>query len=301
MSGIPVTTRPSPQQAPRREAPPPGGRSGRRRLAARLLALALIGLGALALIDAGVTLVWQEPFTALIAKFRQDHLARALHAIEHAVPTALERRALASLPDERRRIAFLAGELEHRAANGSAVGRIVIPRIGASYVIVKGTGTEELKSGPGIYPETSFPGIAGTTAIAGHRTTYLAPFRHIDSLRPGNRILLYMPYAHFTYTVIGHEVVAPTDVAAAINKVSYSRLVLSACTPLFSAEKRLLVFAHLTLTVPVGAARRLPPGVLPAPIRTPARHASNGRAPSRPPSLPPMLESPQPQILAPLV
>ena len=90
-------------------------------------------------------------------------------------------------------------------ANGSAVGRILIPRIGASYVIVNGTGTEELKGGPGIYPETSFPGVAGTTAIAGHRTTYLAPFRHIDSLRPGNRILLYMPYAHFTYTVIGQR------------------------------------------------------------------------------------------------
>ena len=300
MSGIPVTTRPSPQQAPLHGAPAPGGRSSRR-LAARLLAFALIGLGALALIDAGVTLVWQEPFSALIAKFRQDHLARALHAIEHAAPTAVERRALANLPDERRRIAFLARELEHRAANGTAVGRIVIPRIGASYVIVKGTGTEELKSGPGVYPETSFPGIAGTTAIAGHRTTYLAPFRHIDSLRPGNRILLYMPYAHFTYTVIGHEVVAPTDVAAAINKVGYTRLVLSACTPLFSAEKRLLVFARLTRTVPVGAARRLPPGVLPRADRRRPPSPPRGVEAPRGTVLPAMLESPQPQILAPLV
>ena len=88
----------------------------------------------------------------------------------------------------------------------------MIPRIGASYVVVKGTGTEDLKSGPGIYPETSFPGGGSTTAIAGHRTTYLAPFRHIDSLRPGNRIMLDMPYAHFTYTVIGQRVVSPSDV-----------------------------------------------------------------------------------------
>src|SRR5271165_4088667 len=296
MSGIPVTTRPSPQQAPRREAPPPGGRSSRRRLAARLLALALIGLGALALIDAGVTLVWQEPFTALIAKFRQDHLARALHAIEHAVPTALERRALANLPDERRRIAFLAGELEHRAANGSAVGRIVIPRIGASYVIVKGTGTEELKSGPGIYSDTSFPGIAGTTAIAGHRTTYLAPFRHIDALAPGSRILLDMPYAHFTYKVMGERVVSPTDVQAAIANVGYPRLVLSACTPLFSAAKRLLVYARLTRTLPEGAARRLPGGATAPPIEASAPGA--GPQARR---LPPVLESLDPQLLAPLV
>src|SRR4029077_17470557 len=94
-----------------------------------------------------------------------------------------------------------------------------------------------------------------TTAIAGHRTTYLAPFRHLDQLRAGSRILLNMPYAHFTYTVVGKRVVAPTNVRAAVGGVGYSRLVLSACTPLFSAAKRLLVFARLTGTVPAGAGR----------------------------------------------
>jgi sortase A len=234
-------------------------RTGRR--AWRALSVVLILAGALALIDAGVTLVWQEPFSALYAKLRQDHLSGTLRAVERAAPTPIERRALASLPDEHRRIAFLAHELERHAGDGSAVGRIAIPRIGASYVVVKGTDTSALESGPGIYSETNFPGVGGTTAIAGHRTTYLAPFRHIDALRPGNRILLNMPYAHFTYTVIGERVVAPTDVRAAVGDVGYGRLVLSACTPLFSAAKRLLVFAHLTRTVPVGAARRLPGGV----------------------------------------
>ena len=133
----------------------------------------------------------------------------------------------------------------------------MIPRIDASYVMVKGTDTSDLESGPGIYSETNFPGIAGTTAIAGHRTTYLAPFRDINELSPGNHILLEMPYAHFTYTVIGQRVVLPTDVSAAVSSVGYTRLVLSACTPLFSAEKRLLVYARLTKTVPVGAARVL--------------------------------------------
>src|SRR6202042_3809879 len=127
------------------------------------------------------------------------------------------------LPDERRRVAFLASELQRHAGEGSAVGRIEIPRIDASYVVVKGTDTSDLESGPGIYSETNFPGITGTTAIAGHRTTYLAPFRHIDALREGSRILLNMPYAHFTYTVIGERVVAPSDVAAAIGEVGYSR------------------------------------------------------------------------------
>jgi sortase A len=231
-------------------------RPGRGR-AWRALSIALIAVGALALLDAGVTLVWQEPFSALYAKFRQDHLSGTLRAAERATPTAVERRALASLPDERRRVAFLASELQRHAPNGGAVGRIVIPKIDASYVMVKGTDTSDLESGPGIYAETNFPGIAGTTAIAGHRTTYLAPFRDINELSPGNHILLDMPYAHFTYTVIGQRVVLPTDVAAAVANVGYTRLVLSACTPLFSAEKRLLVYARLTKTVPVGAARVL--------------------------------------------
>jgi sortase A len=266
-----------------------------------VLAIVLIALGALALTDAAVTLVWQEPFTALYAKFRQDHLSGTLHAMERAAPTPVERRALASLPDESARVAYLAEHLEHHARDGDAVGRIMIPRIGASYVVVKGTGTEELESGPGIYRETGFPGVAGTTAIAGHRTTYLAPFRHIDSLRPGNRILLNMPYAHFTYTVIGQEAVAPTDVRAAVDPVGYSRLVLSACTPLFSAAKRLLVFARLTRTVPIGAARLVPGGGAVRPIETrpaPAhpRHASRHGL-----SLPEMLKTLDPNVPSSLI
>ena len=150
----------------------------------RVLSIVLILVGTLALIDAGVTLVWQEPFSALYAKFRQDHLNGTLRAVERATPTPVERRALASLPDERRRVAFLASELQRHAGDGSAVGRIVIPRIDASYVVVKGTDTSDLESGPGIYSETNFPGVAGTTAIAGHRTTYLAPFRDINELQP---------------------------------------------------------------------------------------------------------------------
>jgi sortase A len=262
----------------------------------RVLSVVLIVLGALVLIDAGVTLVWQEPFSALYAKFRQDHLSGTLRAAERATPTPVEQRALASLPDERRRIAFLAGELERHAGDGSAVGRIVIPLIDASYVVVKGTDTSDLESGPGVYSETSFPGLSGTTAIAGHRTTYLAPFRHIDALRRGSRILLNMPYAHFTYKVIGERVVAPTDVAAAVGEVGYSRLVLSACTPLFSAEKRLLVYARLTRTIPVGAARSLPGDPKVQPIEA-SRSAAPG--PQAPRGQLPTVLKPTQQLLPP--
>jgi sortase A len=268
----------------------------------RVLAALLILAGTVALIDAGVTLVWQEPFSALYAKLRQDHLSGALAKVEHAAPTAEEQRQLIDLGDVRQRVAYLAGRLEGHAKDGSPVGRIEIPRIGASFVVVKGTETSDLESGPGIYSETVFPGMAGTTAIAGHRTTYLAPFRHVDLLRAGNTITLRMPYAHFTYRVIAKRVVAPTDVNAAVGNVGYSRLVLSACTPLFSAAKRLLIYARLVRTVPVGEGRmplaQRPPGSPEALTGDQLEQpASAKRAPAVPrPSLPGVLEPVQPHL-----
>jgi sortase A len=270
------------------------GRDGKSRCrpALRALSTALVLLGALALLDGAVTLVWQEPLSALYASFQQARLRTALHILERARPSAPEQARLEQLAGERRRVAYLAGELARHAELGGAVGGIHIPRIGADFVVVYGTGVEELEKGPGIYtqsayPGTRFPGLGTTTAIAGHRTTFLAPFRHLDALRRGDRIALDMPYAHFTYTVTGHRVVAPTAVAAAIRDVGYSRLVLSACTPLFSAAKRLLVYARLTRMVPAGAALRPSP---PAPRVRPT--ALTRRAQSAPQ---PLRLAPQPR------
>jgi sortase A len=252
MSETLTTTGPPAPRAPRSA----GSRAARGRRGLRALSTALIAIGVLVLLDAGVTLLWQEPLSALYATLEQDHLRGALRDVERAQDSPLERHRLALLPNEHRRIAFLARTLERHAAAGSPVGSIRIPRIGADYVVVKGTGISELEKGPGIYSDTGFPGLGGTTAIAGHRTTWLAPFRRINELRRGDRILLDMPYAHFLYTVTGQRVVEPTDVDAAIDRVGYSRLVLSACTPLFSAAKRILVYARLAAATPVGAALR---------------------------------------------
>jgi sortase A len=264
--------------------------SSRRRRGSRArLALAslMIAAGLLLLADAGVTLVWQEPISALYAQLKQEHLGGELRALDRAQPTSATQQALARLHEQRRRIDYLASALQHQAKAGSAVGRIRIPAIGASFVVVKGTGTSELENGPGIYPETSFPGIPGTTAIAGHRTTYLAPFRHIDALRAGDSIALEMPYGHFTYHVIGSRVVLPTDVSV-LDPVGYSRLVLSACTPLFSASHRLIVFARLSSTLPLGAAR------------LPKATTQPGQVFGVEPALPPVLKS-RKHLLAPLV
>jgi sortase A len=265
----------------------------------RVLAYTLVAAGMLALVDAVLTLVWQEPISALYATLQQEHLSGALRKVERAAPTPVERRTLASLADEQARIAFLAGELERRSGEGSAVGRIQIPSIGASFVVVKGTTTEALRGGPGIFSAAGFPGIPGTTVIAGHRTTYLAPFRHVDALHRGDRIMLNMPYAHLTYTVLGQRVVVPTNVQAAVANVGYTRLVLSACTPLFSAEKRLLVYARLTRTVPAGAALRLPGGALARVIETPTPHAAPSARRSLH-ALPAVLEPLQRHLLPPL-
>ncbi len=285
-----ITTR-APRPAAVR-APAPRAPRSRSSLLVRLLAIGLIAVGALALLDGAITLLWQEPISALIAKIHQGELSSDLNRVEHTEPSAAELHALAGLASERRRISFLAGVTERQSGNGSAVGRIVIPRIGASFVVVKGTDTGDLESGPGIYSATSFPGRNGTTAIAGHRTTYLAPFRHIDSLHRGDLIHLNMPYAHFTYTVVGQRVVQPTNFQAAVANVGYARLVLSACTPLFSAAKRLLVYGRLTRIVPVGPARLLAGGGRAQPIEVPLHPRTK--------PLPPVLESLDPQHVVPI-
>jgi sortase A len=250
--------------------------------------------GALLLVDAGITLAWQEPITAFYTKLRQDSLAGDLRALERAGPTQLQLRALERLQSERQRIAFLARALQQSAHRGAAVGRIRIPHIGANFVLVNGTDTGSLRGGPGLYPSNPFPGAPGTVAIAGHRTTYLAPFRHIDSLRRGDSINLEMPYGRFTYRVEGTRIVKPTDVSV-IRSVGYDRLVLSACHPLFSAAQRIIVFARLVLIVPRGSALRVGGPGASQPIQPPASLAGvPSGAPSGPVGGPPLSGTPLP-------
>jgi sortase A len=240
------------------------------RRALRALSTVLIVAGALVVLDAGLTVAWQEPVTALQTRLRQNGLRDDLRRLEAARPTAVEARALARLPDERRRIAFLARELRRSTPSGAAIGRLKIPRIGASFVVVKGSAPQDLRKGPGTYDETPLPGVPGTTAIAGHRTTYLAPFRHLDDLEPGDPVTIEMPYATFTYRVERSRIVA-ADALWVLRRAAYDRLVLSACHPLFSASQRIVVFARLSKVVPRGAARAgqradpAPPPLTPTP------------------------------------
>jgi sortase A len=118
-----------------------------------------------------------------------------------------------------------------------------VPRLGINYVFVEGSGSDSLKKGPGHYESTVLPGQRGTVGVAGHRTTYLAPFRELDRVRRGDVITLTMPYGRFAYEVTSSLVVLPSRVAVLRDKAR-NGLVLTTCTPLFSAARRLIVFAR---------------------------------------------------------
>lgn len=218
----------------------------------RVASWVLLAAGGLLLLDAGLTLLWQEPVTAVIALVRRDGLDQRYLSFHALGLSSIDRRALHGLADPDRRIAFLARRDARAVPDGAAIGRIVIRRIGISDDVVQGAGPSALERGPGHYLETALPGMGGTVAIAGHRTTYLAPFRNLNRLRTGDRIVLEMPYGTFTYAVQSTRVVAP-GAWWITRDVGYERLVLSACTPPFSAAQRLVVFARLIAEAPVRA------------------------------------------------
>jgi len=232
---------------------PPVERSARRRRVLHRLSTILIVAGVLVLADAAAAVLWLEPITALQTKLRQHGLRGDLRALERRGPTRLEARALAGVTDADRRIEILARSLQEHTAPGDAIARLKIPRLGADFVVVKGADPGDLRKGPGTFDGTPLPGVGGTTAIAGHRTTYLAPFRHLDDLHPNDRITVEMPYATFTYRVQRTRIVSPAAIKV-LRDVGYDRLVLSACHPLFSAAQRIVVVSRLTSVVPLRAA-----------------------------------------------
>lgn len=210
----------------------------------RYVGAVLATMGVLLVADAAVTLAWQEPLSALFASRQQAVLERQL-AVDEARLRRQER-ALPPIADARQRVARLAKLVRRRTRVGSALGTIRLPTLGRHYVLVHGTDPATLRKGPGHYPATSLPGQGGTVAIAGHRTTYLAPFRTIDQLRPGDPVAIDMPYGRFTYSVERTRIVLPTATWVIRPVAGPEQLVLTACHPLYSASRRIVVFARLT-------------------------------------------------------
>lgn len=188
------------------------------RVVLRFVASVMMVSGTLLIADAGATLLWQEPVSAYFANQEQGKLKTAFF-------------------DPPRRV------IHRMPLKGDAIARIEMPSIGVSEYVVEGTDVDSLRKGPGHYPETPLPGDPGTAAIAGHRTTYGAPFRRIDQLRHGQPITLDMPDGRFVYRVERTKIVDDQDLSV-LDRVGYRRLVLSACHPLYSAAQRIIVFAR---------------------------------------------------------
>jgi sortase A len=219
---------------------------------ARALSTLLIVAGVLLLADVGATLVWQEPVTAVIGLIKRADTDTRYLSYRTMPLSSAQLSSLQRLTGDEARTAYLARQEQRTVPRGAAVGRLVIHSLGVTYDFVQGTNTGDLERGPGHYASTGLPGEGQTVAIAGHRTTYLAPFRNLNELHRGDRIVLRMPYGIFTYAVQSQRVVAPNAWWITRN-VGYDRLVLSACNPLYSASQRIAVFAKLVRTQPLDA------------------------------------------------
>ena len=205
---------------------------------ARLAGAALIAAGALTLAWTLVVWQWQDPFTALYTTWQQDRLAGQL---QHELRAYRPARDLAS---RQATIASDARLFKLHAIRGHAIGRIVIGRIGLNMVVVDGADHESLKKGPGLDTSTFMPGEHRLVYIVGHRTTYLAPFAHIDAIKPGDYVRLEMPYATFVYRAYTHRVVTAHDLSV-LRSPRHELLELQACHPRFFATHRYIVYAKL--------------------------------------------------------
>jgi sortase A len=210
---------------------------------ARIVSVSLITAGLVILADAGLTLAWKEPVSAIYSSAQQGRAAAELEEVEEEF-LAQQRVSPSDVRrGPRQRARALADALADTVLrSGRPVGRIRAPAAGIDYVVLQGTSAETLRRGPGHYRETSFPAQGATIAIAGHRTTYGAPFHDLHKLETGDVISLEMPYGDFDYEVSNTRIVDPTDTWI-VDDRGRERLVLTACHPLFSAAQRYAVFA----------------------------------------------------------
>ena len=195
--------------------------------------------------------------TGLQESNSQDSLAAALATPGAGQPAAVDPAAVAK---QLAKVDPATAPPTPPPAVGEPVGFIEIPKIDLVRVMVEGVSKQELKLGPGHYPGTPLPGQAGNSGIAGHRTTYGAPFNRIDELAPGDEVIITTPQGRFVYKVIAGPVapdqawytVDPSDVSV-LDNFGDNRITLTACHPKYSAAERIVVNAVLE-TPPAAAA-----------------------------------------------
>ena len=212
---------------------------------------ALLVGGVLVLIWVLVVWRWQDPFTALYTSWKQHQLSQSYEKRSRAYrpltrPNETAGLTAADIRAEARRYRLV-------SKRGQAIGRLHVPRLGLNMVLVDGTDDSSLKKGPGLDRRTYMPGEGQLSYIAGHRTTYLAPFAHIERMRPGDSITIDVPYGTFRYRVYKHRVVPSNDMAV-LRSHGRDIVELQACHPRFFATHRYIAYARLARVEPRGAA-----------------------------------------------
>ena len=279
---------PQPPNRPRRRGGG-GGSGGRPRLAR---ALGIVGR---TLIGAGVLILL---FVAYLLWGTGIHEARAQHRLEDEFEELLDEggeqaasTTTTTAPDANgrrcttKRNKAPAGDAAAPRPDppeGSPVAHIVIGSIGVDKIVVQGVSLPDLKEGPGHYPGTPYPGEAGNTAIAGHRTTYGAPFNRIDEIPMDGEICLKTVDGIFRYKVVQKFVVKPNQTEVLAPTLDGSAvLTLTTCNPKYSARERYIVRAKLDSKTPPPKPRPQPEPETPEPEVDPAGLSGEG-APNGP-------------------
>jgi sortase A len=202
---------------------------------------------------------WQDPFTALYTTWKQHQLSKSYERRAGAFE-APSFKATAASGVTAAQIRTAARRYRLESKRGQAIGRLRVSRLGLNMVVVDGTDHDSLKKGPGHDRRTYMPGEGQLIYIAGHRTTYLAPFAHIERMKAGDAISLEVPYGTFRYRVFTHRIVNADDLAV-LHSHGREIVELQACHPRFFASHRYIVYARLTQIDPQGA----------PPMRAPSR------------------------------
>ena len=193
---------------------------------------------------------WQDPFTSLYTRWEQRQLAdgyeRRLASYRPA--RTPQRVSLAAL---QRQVRLAATRYRATARRGEAIGRMKVPRLGLNMIVVEGTDTQTLKKGPGRERSTYMPGQGHLVYIAGHRTTYSAPFSRIDALKRGDPVTFELPYATFRYRITRSVIVQADDISR-LKSPGYELLALQACHPRFFASQRYIAYARPVAVEPRG-------------------------------------------------
>ena len=207
--------------------------------------LLVIGIGVLAW--TATVYLWKDPFTTAYTAYEQRRLASNLdRQFENWKPVPRARRSAwrsRSRPKPQHDdVSRDAKRFRLSSDDGDAIARLRVPRLGLSIVVINGTDAGDLRRGPGRHRETFMPGEGELVYVAGHRTTYGAPFSDIDRLEAGDTISVELPYGSVEYRVTRHRIVDDNDLSV-LESHDREELVLQACHPRFFASQRYLVYA----------------------------------------------------------